>query len=286
MFIKIFKNKIYLLAFIFITVWILGNIIFFACSFSDKCIFIKPDTRLTDSKYLPKESCTKKLTLGNSLLEEKDRSEVMVLTPANHHADKRYPLIIVYAPAGKSAIKSEKFYKNITSKFTEQGYIVAYVKHLPLGTEFIKDYKSIIDLIKKKYCLNSEISLLGHSDGGTISGIVGYSDINGSYKTIIMSAAGLNNKALENIACPKNKSSYLIFHNKKDFLFPSFGTENYNWLKKCFSCSKEDKRTLNNCLTPTDCNSNRVKICYNKNAHTKWNIEAGQIIEFITGGNL
>ena len=58
------------------------------------------------------------------------------------------------------------------------------------------------------------------------------------------------------------------------------------WLKKCFSCSKEDKQSLNNCLTPTNCNSNRVKICYNKNAHMKWNIEAGQIIEFIRGGSL
>ena len=55
--------------------------------------------------------------------------------------DKRYPLIIVYAPAGKSVVKSEKFYTNITSNFTKQGYIVAYVKHLPLGTEFINDYK-------------------------------------------------------------------------------------------------------------------------------------------------
>ena len=283
MFTKLLKNKVYLLGIFFIFAWIIGNAIFFACTFSDICIIKKPNTNLTDEKFIPNQSCKNKLNLGNTLIKSKNNIDIMILTPDNHFADKRYPLIIVYAPAGRSAKKSEKFYKNITNYFTKHGFILAYISHIPLDEQLIRDYKIVLELIKKQYCISNEITLLGHSDGATISGILGYRAEKNRYNNIIMSASGISGKALENIKCPINKSSYLIFHNKRDLLFPYYGSENYNWLKKCFSCSKEDTTSLNGCLKPKECGGNRIQICYNNDVHNKWNLEPNSLLKFITG---
>ena len=285
MFTRIFKNKILFYGFLILLSWIIGNIFFFTCSITDKCIFKKPNTSATEKKYMPTKSCIKKFRTGNSFIKEKNNIDIMVLAPNNHYGYRMYPLLIIYAPSGKTVKKSEKFYNDLTSYFTNFGYLVAYVKHMPLGEKYKSDYKRVIKLIENKYCLNNKnINILGHSDGGTISGIVGYSDINNYFNTIIMSASGLNKTALDSLKCPSNNSSYLILHNQNDFLFPNFGTENYNWLKKCFSCSKEDIALSDNCLIPKKCNSNRLKICYNNNSHSKWKINSKYLLEFIREG--
>ena len=263
MFTKIYSNKVLFYGFLFLLLWIIGNIVFFTCSITDKCIFKKPNTKTTEKKYLPTKSCKKIFTTGNSFIKDKNNIDIMVLTPNNHYGDRMYPLLITYAPSGKTVKKSERFYNNLTSHFTKFGYLVAYVKYMPLGKRYKSDYKRVIELIKNKYCLNkNNINILGHSDGGTISGIVAYSDANNSYNTVIMSASGLNNSALDSLKCPSNNSSYLILHNKNDFLFPNFGTENYIWLKNCFSCSSENIKVFNDCYVPKRCNESRIKICY------------------------
>ena len=93
MFIKFFKNRILLYGISFITIWILGNIIFFTCSLTDKCIFKKPNTRLTESTYLPIESCHKKFKAGSSFIKTSNNYDIMVIAPDNHYAERKYPLL-------------------------------------------------------------------------------------------------------------------------------------------------------------------------------------------------
>ena len=78
MFIKILKNKIYLLGIFFIFVWIIGNVIFFACSFSDVCIIKKPNTNITDERFLPDKNCKNELKLGSSVFTTKNNIDIMI----------------------------------------------------------------------------------------------------------------------------------------------------------------------------------------------------------------
>ena len=64
---------------------------------------------------MPTDTCKYKLTKGISTLNLNNYTQALVVTPKNHISNKKYPLLVVYAPSGKSAKKSEKFYKK--SKF-------------------------------------------------------------------------------------------------------------------------------------------------------------------------
>ena len=219
--------------------------------------------------------------VGSSLLKTIGNNDIFVITPANHYSNKKYPLLVVYAPAGKSAKKSEKFYKKISSEFTLNGYLIAFVGHRALSEKAIIDNRSVVDIVKRNYCISDEISLLGHSDGATVSGIIAYRDNSYLFKNIIMSANGLNKKALENESCPKNSTSFLILHNKKDILFPNYGTDNFNWLKKCYSCDIADVLNFDKCITPVGCNGKKIEICYNDFNHQVWPDKISKIINFI-----
>ncbi len=279
MFTKFLKNKVLLISFSFLILWCIANLLFFICSFTDYCILKPPIISDTNINYLPQNTCAFK-SKNNEILVTKKNTKILIVTPKNFIDYKKYPLLVAFSPAGKTVKKSEKFYDNLTLEFTKYGFIIAYIEHLPQSEDSLKEYNFAIDLIKKNYCINDNISLLGHSDGGTAAALIAYRDNTNIYNKVIISAAGLNNISLQSETCPVNNTSYFIIHSKKDILFPRYGDENFKWLHNCFSCNEENL-VENNCHIAKNCNTNSLKLCYTDTRHSKWPSYNLEIINFI-----
>ena len=81
----------------------------------------------------------------------------------------RYPLLVVFPPAGYNRRGSEIFY-DLTTEATRRGFTVAYSDHLSLSPSAVSQQAKVAATVASFFCVDeSSIAYLGHSDGGAMA---------------------------------------------------------------------------------------------------------------------
>ena len=144
----------------------------------------------------------------------------MVKTPANYDSSVAHPLLMVYAPGGRTRYESED-YMYLTQEGTAAGFVVAYADHRTITPKAIEELAEIPGLIEKTWCIDKKrIFLTGHSDGGTTA--MGIAFITGTKHipaAIAPSAMGIRGEDLKEQSCP-NPLPVMVMHSSHDTLFP------------------------------------------------------------------
>ena len=198
--------------------------------------------------------------------------EYNVRAPANYDGTIAHPLLMVYAPATRSASASEEF-TYLTRQATEAGFIVAYSDHESLAPETIIQQSEIPGLIGQKWCVDKDrIFLTGHSDGGSIS--MGIAFINGTRDipaAIAPSAVGITGNDLLDRSCP-DPIPVMVMHSANDSHFPGYGKQAVQWWAACNACDRKNVRTLENgCVAYGDCANNvNTWYCEGTGQHPEW----------------
>jgi polyhydroxybutyrate depolymerase len=201
-----------------------------------------------------------------------DGLQIMVRTPLNYLSDRRFPLLVVFPPAGLSRRESERFY-HLTQEATRDGMLVAYSDHLPLSRRAVEMQAGVADAVASRFCIDgSRIVYFGHSDGGSMA--EGISTVNSSAtrpRTIVASAAGIKGEDLDKSGCPFAANA-MIVHNSKDELFPDFGRGTAAHWAKCAGCKPMDIHgDVEGCRNFEGCRGNlRVAYCEVKSTHAQW----------------
>ena len=278
-FIKRYKIIIY--CFLVFTLWILISIGFIFCSFTDYCVLKKIDNNITLQEYIPKLTCDNMMAQGIKNIYTKSKLKVLVIPPKNHLADKKYSAIIVLPPAGKTVKKSENFYEGLTSLANNKGFIIAYANYLPLNETNLSIIAEVKDTLNDNYCINkNDITMLGHSDGATNAAIISYRDMGIKIKKLVISANGINNKALESEICPKTNFSLMVMHSVNDTFFRGFGRDNIEWLSLCSNCQISYQKLDNGCEKIKDCDR-EIIYCEGLESHNEWPKKNNIIIDFL-----
>ena len=195
-----------------------------------------------------------------------------VRTPANYNPGILHPLLMVYAPAGSSRLRSERL-TNLTFTATTAGFVVAYADWRRLSLEIIPELGTIPRLIAKKWCVDERrVYMTGHSDGGTVALALALLDETRHIPTAVApSAAGFRRADLETFSCPETLPT-LIMHSANDHLFPGYGAEAAAWLASCNKCqSRLVDRDENGCMAYSECPANSKTIyCEGTGAHRRW----------------
>jgi Poly(3-hydroxybutyrate) depolymerase len=193
-------------------------------------------------------------------------------TPSNYRPTIAHPLIIVFAPAGAHASRSERLV-HLTKEATEAGFIIAYAHNIRLSLKAIEQLSSIPLDIQEKWCIDpSRIFYTGHSDGGTISNALTFlPEFEFKPTAIAPSAAGMDEKSLKEYACPA-PLPVMVFHNKEDKHFESFGKQAADWWAKCNQCEQTlDQPDENGCRLYKKCpESSKTYYCESSGSHAKW----------------
>lgn len=206
-----------------------------------------------------------------------------VRAPINYDPTRAHPLLMVYAPAGKDRVRSERF-MHLTLRGTTAGFIVAYADHRRLAPEAILQLASIPRLISKKWCVDEDrIFLTGHSDGGSVS--MGMAFINGTKDipaAIAPSAAGIRGDDLGDRNCPK-PLPVMVMHSARDSLFPGYGAQTVKWWANCNRCDRERTEDLGNgCIAFTGCSEGAPTwYCEGSGVHSSWPERNEDIIGFL-----
>ena len=266
---------------IFIIIWFGGTITLFICNYTDHCVMKKIKNSKTIDNFIPIKTCDKEKTKGIKTLTSKDNLKVLVIPPKNHFSNKKYPLILVYPPAGKTKKKSELFYKNLTNDSNYYGHIIAYTDYNVLNEDNLLKLSNVKNEIIENYCINEDkITLMGHSDGATNASIISYRSIGNKTKNLIMSAVGINQKSLSLEQCPNRKFSTLILHSKNDRLFYNYGEDNFFWLAKCSKCKLNIELLKNGCKKIKNC-KRKIVYCEGNKKHSEWPNKNEIILDFI-----
>ncbi len=207
-----------------------------------------------------------------------------VRTPSNYDASFPHPLIVVYAPAGKSRFSNERM-TNLTLAATRAGFIIAYPNHKRMSGKALIEFAGIPDQISGKWCVDdNRIFLTGHSDGGTVAmGLAFLEDTRHIPDAIAPSAAGIRGSDLAAYPCPE-PISVLIMHSKLDRLFPEFGNEAAQWWAACNQCDNKPRpMKVAGCLEYPDCNLEvKTWYCEGKAPHGEWPDLNSTVIDFFT----
>ncbi|PCH84077.1 MAG: poly(3-hydroxybutyrate) depolymerase [Piscirickettsiaceae bacterium] len=203
-------------------------------------------------------------------------------TPSNYNNTLTHPLIVVYAPAGTSASKSER-HTHLTKKATEAGFIIAYAKNLRMSVKAIEKLASIPTDIQKKWCIDSNrIYYTGHSDGGSIANALTFlPSIINKPTAIAPSAAGMDTESLKQYACP-TPLPVMVFHNSDDSHFEGFGKQAADWWANCNHCSTElTTPDEYGCSTYKNCPaSSKTVYCEGLGGHSTWPNKNAMLIDF------
>lgn len=208
-------------------------------------------------------------------------------TPTNYNATFAHPLIVVYAPAGTSASKSER-HVHLTKEATEAGFVVAYAENIRLSLPAIKKVSVIPSDIQKKWCIDpARIYYTGHSDGGTITNALTFlPEIASKPNAIAPSAAGMNAESLEQYKCPP-ALPVMVFHNAQDNHFEGFGKQAADWWANCNQCSNELIVADNDgCRIYKNCpNGAKTYYCEGEGSHSDWPNKNSVLIDFFNSKN-
>lgn len=266
---------------IFFIIWFGGSITLFICSNTDFCVMKKIQNSQTLDNFIPVKTCDNTKTKGINILNSEDNLKVLVIPPKNHFANKKYPLILVYPPAGKTKRKSELFYKNLTKESNYYGQIIAYTDYKILNEDNLLKLSNVKKEIIDKYCIDEDnISILGHSDGATNAAMINYRSVGNKTKNLIISAVGINEKTLSLEQCPYREFSTLILHSKNDKLFYNYGEENFSWLAQCSKCELNIELLKNGCKKIKNC-KRKIFYCEGNEEHSEWPNRNKLIMDFL-----
>lgn len=203
-------------------------------------------------------------------------------TPSNYNNTIAHPLIVVYAPAGTSANKSERFV-HLTQAATQAGFIVAYAKNVRLSVKSIEILASIPQDIQQKWCIDpARIYYTGHSDGGSIANAQAFlPSITNKPTAIAPSAAGMDTEGLKLYACP-SPLPVMVFHNSGDSHFKDYGKQAADWWADCNQCSPElSAPDENGCRAYTNCPSTaKTYYCEGPGGHSVWPNKNAVLLDF------
>jgi len=203
-------------------------------------------------------------------------------TPANYKQNVSHPLIVVYAPAGTSASKSER-HVHLTNAATQAGFVIAYAKNLRMSLSAIKKLSDIPLDIQKKWCIDSSrIYYTGHSDGGSITNALTFLPSSTNKPTAIApSAAGMDAESLKVYACPP-PLPVMVFHNSGDTHFEGFGKQTADWWANCNQCSNElTEPDQHGCRAYKSClPSAKTYFCEGPGDHSVWPDKNNVLIDF------
>lgn len=204
-------------------------------------------------------------------------------TPANYNANVAHPLIVVFAPAGMNANRSERLV-HLTKEATEAGYIIAYANNIRLSLKAIERLSAIPQDVANKWCINSSrIYYTGHSDGGTISNALAFLPSSTAKPTAIApSAAGIDGEGLKQYDCPA-PLPVMVLHNVDDSHFEGFGKQAADWWANCNQCSSElSEKDSNGCQVYKNCTAESAKtyFCESVGGHAKWPNKNHLLIDF------
>jgi polyhydroxybutyrate depolymerase len=222
------------------------------------------------------KQCDSSLLTGkagiSNLLESRHEIGYHLRTPANYDAAYAHPLLVVFAPAGMSSRKNERF-TGLTQKATQAGFIITYVDHQDLSLEILPHLGEIPDEIASQWCIDKErIYYTGHSDGGTVSTALAFlKETRGVAAAIAPSAAGMTGKDLAEQSCPP-PLSVMVLHNRDDSHFPGYGKEAVSWWAACNQCDPEAQPTaIKDCIEYKSCtNGVRTLFCEKPGSHSAW----------------
>lgn len=205
-----------------------------------------------------------------------------VRTPQNYDPTLAHPLLMVYSPAGKNRIGTEKT-TGLTFEATKAGFIVAYADHPELSPTSTIDLGTIPGLIAKKWCIDEErVFLAGHSDGGTVAMALAF--MTGTRhipKAIVASAAGISRQDLYNRTCPE-PLPVMIMHSANDRLFPGYGVDATGWWAACNQCDPIPEKLANGCMAYTGCAKNvKTWYCEGRKPHSEWPAMNGALLDFL-----
>lgn len=211
--------------------------------------------------------------------------EFSVRTPANYDPTRSHPLLMVYAPAGSSRFRSERF-TDLTFEATSAGFVMAYADARRLSLDVIADLGTMPQLIAKKWCIDEQrIYLTGHSDGGTVALALALLDETRHIPAAIApSAAGFTKTDLETFSCPDVLPA-MILHSADDQLFPGFGAEIASWLAACNGCQEHPgEKDENGCMTYSGCKAGGNTVyCEGTGSHIKWPAFNTALLSFFAG---
>ena len=257
------------------------------------CLEFKGDPpELGNYIYDPDQSVTRcvlgeRQGKGGVTNDEQSESGIIfsVRTPANYDPTVSHPLLMVYAPAGSSRFRSERF-TDLTFAATAAGFVVAYADARRLSLGVIPDLGTIPQLIAKKWCIDEKrIYLTGHSDGGTVALALALLDETRHIPAAIApSAAGFTKADLETFSCPDSLSA-MILHSADDQLFPGFGAEIASWLAACNGCQEHPgEKDENGCMTYSGCKAGgKMVYCEGTGSHIEWPALNTALLSFFAG---
>lgn len=181
-----------------------------------------------------------------------------VVTPANYRAEVAHPLLVVWAPAGLNEALSERF-TGLTGPATARGFVVAYVRSVPLGYEALRALAQVPEEIVAEWCIDPErIAYTGHSDGGTVSNALAVlPGLAMRPAAIAPSAMGMQAADMAEFSCPE-PTAVLLMHNLDDDHFPDYGPGVARWWADCNRCSGDRQaadhpgcEAFSGCAAPT-----------------------------------
>lgn len=207
-----------------------------------------------------------------------------VRTPNDYDPRIAYPLLMVYAPAGTSAARSEKF-TDLTPYATAAGFVVAYARHRRMSIPTIIELSTIPGLVAKKWCIDEKrIYPAGHSDGGTVALALAILEQTRTLPAAIApSAAGMRGVDLAEFSCP-TPLPVMVMHSADDKLFPGFGAEVAAWWAACNKCNPTPGPLMENgCVAYPNCAGGVATwYCEGAGSHATWPPLSASIIKFFS----
>ncbi|RLA21378.1 MAG: poly(3-hydroxybutyrate) depolymerase [Gammaproteobacteria bacterium] len=240
-------------------------------------LYDESTTKTGDYKYAKEAAqCDSKMLTGKAGITDEVKSSsdttYNVRTPTNYDATQAHPLLVVFAPAGMSARKNERF-TGLTHKATKAGFIIAYTDRIQLSLKALEQLGKVPPEIADQWCIDKQrIYYTGHSDGGTVSSALAFMEHSrGIAAAIAPSAAGMSGKDLAEQSCPP-PLSVMVIHNSDDSHFPGYGKEAANWWAACNQCSQTPQPSpLKDCLEYQNCsNGVRTLFCEKPGSHSAW----------------
>jgi polyhydroxybutyrate depolymerase len=249
----------------------------------DPALLKVADFQYADAVKISCISGTKKGNAGKSDgIETKSGASYNLRTPKNYRATYAHPLIVVYAPAGTSANKSER-HVHLTQQATQAGYVIAYANKLRMSLKAIKKLATIPDDVQNKWCIDpTRIFFTGHSDGGTITNALTFLPNSSAKPTAIApSAAGMNADSLTAYECP-SPLPVMVFHNSQDSHFEGFGKQAAHWWANCNQCSSElTEVDQHGCRAYIGCSDDaKTYYCEGRGSHSDWPNKNNVLINF------
>lgn len=210
-----------------------------------------------------------------------DGVRFVVRTPVNYDANRRHPLLVMFAPARTSRHGTERMVR-ITRDVTARGFVLAFVDAVRPGPATARKLAELPRRIANEWCIDPErVYLAGHSDGGSFASIIAVMPVERvRIAGIVASAAGVQGRDLASHGCPAATSA-LIMHSTRDTVFPDFGTGTSNWWAACNGCSLDRPQPApRGCVTWAGCGA-ATWYCEGDEPHTRWPARNAVVLDFL-----